>query len=375
MGRTRTSVPCQAAGDTDFRVTVYEADLDHIAAWVLDHPAIETGGNLFGFWTHSGSPAIQVVLGPGPGARHQSAAFFQDVDYLRDSGERLQHDHGLQHIGDWHSHHRIGLDRPSGGDAATVHRTLQTNGFPRFLTCIATLRDADDVPPGEGVRRVHASDGRSARRGGEVVVLHAYLFEAGRAEPRRGSWSVLSGRSPISTTAERAGATRPTPRQTGPWWVVPGTTRTAVRHAEPTAWYSTGWGRDFLLRLDEIGRRAYPSTAITVNTDSGELAYRFTTGGGQYAVAFPDGFPDRRPELVSPDGGREPVDTAHPDRPGELLREVRGLTGRGATEDPHTHPTSEERTDVMDPAPAAAAGAGEADPGALLPDPDVVQSD
>jgi hypothetical protein len=37
-----------------FKTLIYEQELEHIAGWVQEYPNLETGGDLFGFWTHSG---------------------------------------------------------------------------------------------------------------------------------------------------------------------------------------------------------------------------------------------------------------------------------------------------------------------------------
>jgi hypothetical protein len=41
------------------KAIIYQSELDYISRCVLDYPNIETGGDLFGFWTYSGFPVIQ----------------------------------------------------------------------------------------------------------------------------------------------------------------------------------------------------------------------------------------------------------------------------------------------------------------------------
>jgi hypothetical protein len=48
------------------------------------------------------------------------AAKVLDVDYLRQLSEVMAADWALRFFGDWHSHHRLGLSAPSGGDRRRI---------------------------------------------------------------------------------------------------------------------------------------------------------------------------------------------------------------------------------------------------------------
>jgi len=123
------------------KVLIYKSELDYISRCVLDYPNIETGGDLFGFWTHSGYPVIQYVIGPGPNANHQSTFFNQDGNYLSEIGNKLRETHGLQHIGEWHSHHQLGLAEPSGHDISTVCKAIAQYNLSNFFLVITNIRD------------------------------------------------------------------------------------------------------------------------------------------------------------------------------------------------------------------------------------------
>src|SRR6185295_3006833 len=81
------------------KVLVYSAEADRIARYTLEYPDIETGGDLFGYWTHSGSPIVAYAIGPGRGSRHHVTSFYQDESYLHRVGTSLYDAHALQHIG------------------------------------------------------------------------------------------------------------------------------------------------------------------------------------------------------------------------------------------------------------------------------------
>lgn len=121
------------------RVIIFQSELDYLSRCILDYPNIETGGQLFGYWTEDGVPVVMYAIGPGPKANHQTAFFNQDVDYLITLGKLLKEHFGLHHIGEWHSHHHLGLAKPSSHDVHTMNSTIREKGLGRFLLCIGNL--------------------------------------------------------------------------------------------------------------------------------------------------------------------------------------------------------------------------------------------
>lgn len=115
---------------------IYRSELDFISRCILDYPNIETGGQLFGFWTSDGTPVVTYVIGPGINAQHHQTSFVQDQDYPDVIGRALYRSFRLQHIGEWHSHHQLDLARPSGGDVSAFVYGLRNPKFPRLLLCI-----------------------------------------------------------------------------------------------------------------------------------------------------------------------------------------------------------------------------------------------
>jgi len=104
----------------EFKVLIYKSEYRQIQAWTAKFPNRETGGDLFGLWLDERTAVVQLVLGPGKNCRRTSVSFYQDVEYLERVGNQLTTKEGLCHIGEWHSHHTLGLTRPSGGDENTV---------------------------------------------------------------------------------------------------------------------------------------------------------------------------------------------------------------------------------------------------------------
>lgn len=115
---------------------IYRSEMDYISRCILDYPNIETGGQLFGYWTSDGTPVVCYAIGPGHKAQHHQTSFVQDWDYVKTIGEELHKQFRLQHIGEWHSHHQLGLAHPSSGDVNTMSYGVGKPGFPRLLLCI-----------------------------------------------------------------------------------------------------------------------------------------------------------------------------------------------------------------------------------------------
>jgi len=122
-----------------FKVVIYGSELRQILAWTAKFPNLETGGDLFGLWLDENTAVVQLVLGPGKNCKRTATSFYQDINYLERVGSHLTNKEGLCHIGEWHSHHRLGLTRPSGGDENTVWSNMRRYGIHRFVLFIATI--------------------------------------------------------------------------------------------------------------------------------------------------------------------------------------------------------------------------------------------
>ena len=238
------------------KVLIFASELQEIAAHMGQYDRLETGGSLYGYWTHSRAPIVHFVTGPGPKARHESHAFYQDEAYMGQVSAQLWERFGLQHIGEWHSHHRLGLAWPSDGDIRTVRRGMASAGFEQFLLSIGNFRSTDDgVNLGfflfDGQVRfvdceVTPLPGTSPIRPVAQGLSPGQLLRRGRIRP---SWRLARGRGPRSEPVAR-----------GVWYAERGVQRrlarelTSLQQAEGVVARLTPVGD--LLRLEvELGRR------------------------------------------------------------------------------------------------------------------------
>jgi transcriptional regulator with XRE-family HTH domain len=156
-------------------LVTWESELRAIAAEASAW-SIETGGDLFGRWTDI--PTVLLATKAGPNAQRNNVHFRLDVDYLRQLSETLASDWALRYFGDWHSHHRLGLSSPSGGDQKRIHGLASRNQFPGMTEIIVTLDDT---------------------RGEPIVRIHTWLYDLSSEDsgPQPLKVKVLPGISPI----------------------------------------------------------------------------------------------------------------------------------------------------------------------------------
>lgn len=121
--------------------TIYKQDLEYISKCILDFPDIETGGDFFGFWNNLGLPVILYVTGPGKNCYRHSTFFKQDLDFLIDVGNSVYSLFGLQHIGSWHSHHKLSLAVPSYHDCNTMANAISNNNLDKFFMILGNITD------------------------------------------------------------------------------------------------------------------------------------------------------------------------------------------------------------------------------------------
>jgi hypothetical protein len=355
-----------------FKILTHQSELDNLAGWVLEHPDRETGGDLFGFWTHSGSPAVQLVLGPGARARHEVASFYQDADHLQRVGGHLQSRYGLQHIGNWHSHHHLSLAEPSSGDTSTTRRVFDYTEFPRYVLFIANIR-----PDRSGGSRRFARD-RSERW---TIQVGAFLFDRDEPHYRPGRWVVLPDASPIAESARQSGVADRPRRPSAAWSVTHTTLDSSVSESRAPApgWYTQPWGTAFLRNLDGRCRATFADCWMTLSSETDELIYALRAGQRTIRVGFPGDFPIGTATFTD-DDRLEAVRDERPTKDAESFFE-RLLTFVGAEQDtPHVVSASvgrdevrEEPTDGMDRRAADPPGQGASDPQALLSEPTVAQ--
>lgn len=261
---------------------IYQSELDFVSRCILDFPDIETGGQLFGYWTASGVPVVLFAIGPGPRANHQVAFFNQDIEYLTAVGSMLVERYGLQHIGEWHSHHRLGLAHPSGHDAATMVNCIRRQNLGRFLLCIGNCTDS-------------------------CSSFNAFNFaQSAGADYLHAAWDVKDGQSPFRAAidADRELAEK----IANPMTLIPlmgELKRTQdVEIFERPVYAEDYWLKDRQNNLvlkqiaDRLGEESDSGTCAVKMDRAGLVHLLFQCEGCEMRVVFPMGFPQLPPILL-----------------------------------------------------------------------------
>ena len=125
---------------------IFGSEVEAIRAHVLEYSRLETGGSLYGWWSETGLPVIALATGPGKNAQHHECSFHADEAYSFVLGNALV-EYGLQHLGEWHSHHHMRLNHPSSIDCDAMRTSLATPNSPirRFFCGIANIVRGGEV--------------------------------------------------------------------------------------------------------------------------------------------------------------------------------------------------------------------------------------
>lgn len=165
------------------RLLIFESEAEKIARWAAASPGIETGGDLFGYYTMEGRPIVLFAAGPGPRAQHMEMNFVQDTEYQQETFRTLARRYRLFYLGDWHSHHTLDLDQPSGSDDLKIADLARKNGWRQLSSIVIQTR-------------VQRSRGQHAY--GVVWNTFAHSVTQGRHDRERIEVEVIAGASPIA---------------------------------------------------------------------------------------------------------------------------------------------------------------------------------
>ena len=134
------AVPVKTGAEAPSAAMIYSSELSAIQRHVLQYPNLETGGELYGWYSETGLPIIAFATGPGTNATHGATRFRADEQYSMAIGRKMVNN-GLQNVGSWHSHHKLSLAQPSGIDCGVMQASLSGHDSPlrRFICGIANI--------------------------------------------------------------------------------------------------------------------------------------------------------------------------------------------------------------------------------------------
>jgi hypothetical protein len=176
-------------------MSIFESELCVIAglaaAWARHE--LETGGIGLGLWTHGGRPVVFLATDAGPKAIRQYAYCQHDIDFFHVIVKLIEETFGIQWLGDWHSHHFMGIDHPSGGDLQQIQAIAKKKGVQRWAGIIATTTHNDDTHLNTKNNPTLNLFGQSSR-----VRINAFLYDDPQAaQERRIPIKIIPGISPV----------------------------------------------------------------------------------------------------------------------------------------------------------------------------------
>lgn len=258
------------------KAVIYRSEIDFISRCILDYPDIETGGDLFGFWTYSGFPVIQYAIGPGPNSYRTWGFFKQDINYLEEMGTSLRTRHGLQHIGEWHSHHTMGLAEPSGHDVNTVVKAINRYNLGKFFLVIGNIRQ-------------------------NATTVNGFMFNRQQQEKHdHAGWVILENESPIRKDVDSIFSRElvhvPNTKQSNHYSLF---TTTLEEYQlfkasfSENSWLSTKEGQSELKFIVESLQKDFGNIKMFLDKETNStLSINMTNG---LTVTFPSNYPDYLP--------------------------------------------------------------------------------
>ncbi|MBC2714922.1 MAG: hypothetical protein HF978_06395 [Desulfobacteraceae bacterium] len=194
-------------------ILMWESELKYMAGVSAEWGNIEAGAEIYGFITLYAQAIIMLVTLPGLNAIHERAHFRQDIPFLKRINIFLRDNYGLFYLGNYHSHHNLGIKEPSAGDIESTAKIATKNGFKSMWQIIMTYRDesklhTENLASSKDTRQnfkhpykntlnfsSYSSKQRNHKR---LIEIHAFLYtEVSGWKPKRCKIEIIPGVSPF----------------------------------------------------------------------------------------------------------------------------------------------------------------------------------
>lgn len=343
----------EAYGDCGFNmsdhleVRIFESELRTICDETLTYPDTETGGNLFGLFSHGRAPVIMLATRPAGRMVRSPQTLELDPKIQIQLETVLWSCYGVQCLGMWHSHHRMRLYEPSAGDrrrTASYAQKSHRSSYTEILANIINDRWADSGILAREVQTDLESNHEAQIRDPELngyesdgqrqetfherpddrtrVLLTPFNYvDATSLVRAESSFTVIAGISPLRQTVETERlpeavreAMRPAPAGGSPRLYNLGYSprrltyhATSSEHATDRTKYSVEgrqrvtWDKYQRVRLameKSVLEREFPNFAFYDPTGATYVHGRWTSNSGkeyELQIRLPAGYPDECP--------------------------------------------------------------------------------
>ena len=195
-------------------VVIFQSEMEVIAGMAVAAGAIETGGDLYGLFSHARRPVIQLATPAGPKAVHEYAHFRQDTEYTQRLSTYLRSVYATQYFGNHHSHHILGIQGLSEGDIRSTHSIAHKNGYRNMCQLLVTFAGHSSLSQHSCVEDGHCIQGCARQRWARwpwrrgdfegdfridtTPTVHAFFYQnATYGSPISCPIKVIPGESPI----------------------------------------------------------------------------------------------------------------------------------------------------------------------------------
>lgn len=124
-------------------IIIFQSVIELIATQTDSCLNFETGGELFGFFSHDGNMIIMLATPPGKNAKHSVTSFQQDILFFKRISKKLYCKFGLQFLGNWHSHHFLHLKHLSNLDRKNLNTIAKNNNFKNLCQFLLTFENTN----------------------------------------------------------------------------------------------------------------------------------------------------------------------------------------------------------------------------------------
>ena len=177
---------------------IFESEIASMAAQADLWDNLETGGELYGFLSHDGNLIIMLATHPGENAIHCVTSFQQDILFFKRTSKKLHCKHGLQLLGNFHSHHNLCLKNLSGLDIQNLNTIARKNNFSILCQLLLTFET------GAEKKNCYSSTKNHATHRNQFVQVRSYYYpDAINGDPVKCPIRILPGISPIRQAIEK----------------------------------------------------------------------------------------------------------------------------------------------------------------------------
>ena len=176
----------------EYYIDIFESEIRFMAHQAYSCGNLETGGELFGLFSHNRRPVIMLATPAGGKSIKNIASFQQDYQFFNKITKILQNKYGLQYLANFHSHHSLDFKTLSRLDIENLNSIAKKNNLSKLCQFLLTFENDVDK------NNLHQRNKNHANYEIQFVQLHSYFYsDAINGGPVKCPIRILPGMSPV----------------------------------------------------------------------------------------------------------------------------------------------------------------------------------